>query len=243
MDPVAGSRYRFGPHEIAERQVFRTSPLSFAISLVKRFADLSPDETRDLWIMAKDIGVRVEQYQRASSLTFTIQDGPHSGQTVPHVHVHILPRRKEDFENNDNNNGMMNAKNETLDLDIERKDRTMEEMAQEAKEYQLITLNYEEQIIGVYGFQQIRSRTMTKAMIIAQSTFGWTSRLKTSSARVSDNDAAPAFFLVILATSSPPLLRILQLLLLKLPSIEKAGTWPVRSDDAWVHPDMCTSAS
>uniref|UniRef100_A0A0E0J635 HIT domain-containing protein n=1 Tax=Oryza nivara TaxID=4536 RepID=A0A0E0J635_ORYNI len=216
MDPVAGSRYRFGPHEIAERQVFRTSPLSFAISLVKRFADLSPDETRDLWIMAKDIGVRVEQYQRASSLTFTIQDGPHSGQTVPHVHVHILPRRKEDFENNDNNNGMMNAKNETLDLDIERKDRTMEEMAQEAKEYQLITLNYEEQIIGVYGFQQIRSRTMTKAMIIAQSTFGWTSRLKTSSAR---------------------------LLLLKLPSIEKAGTWPVRSDDAWVHPDMCTSAS
>uniref|UniRef100_A0A0E0RD13 HIT domain-containing protein n=1 Tax=Oryza rufipogon TaxID=4529 RepID=A0A0E0RD13_ORYRU len=204
MDPVAGSRYRFGPHEIAERQVFRTSPLSFAIvnlrptrpghilyfcqlcSLVKLFADLSPDETRDLWIMAKDIGVRVEQYQRASSLTFTIQDGPHSGQTVPHVHVHIVPRRKEDFENNDNNNGM------------------------------LITLNYEEQIIGVYGFQQIRSRTMTKAMIIAQSTFGWTSRLKTSSAR---------------------------LLLLKLPSIEKAGTWPVRSDDAWVHPDMCTSAS
>nr|XP_015620369.1 bifunctional bis(5'-adenosyl)-triphosphatase/adenylylsulfatase FHIT isoform X2 [Oryza sativa Japonica Group] len=154
MDPVAGSRYRFGPHEIAERQVFRTSPLSFAIvnlrptrpghvlicpkSLVKLFADLSPDETRDLWIMAKDIGVRVEQYQRASSLTFTIQDGPHSGQTVPHVHVHIVPRRKEDFENNDNNNGMMNAKNETLDLDIERKDRTMEEMAQEAKEYRAL---------------------------------------------------------------------------------------------------------
>uniref|UniRef100_A0A0E0RD10 HIT domain-containing protein n=1 Tax=Oryza rufipogon TaxID=4529 RepID=A0A0E0RD10_ORYRU len=212
MDPVAGSRYRFGPHEIAERQVFRTSPLSFAI------VNLRPTRPGHILYFCQlcDIGVRVEQYQRASSLTFTIQDGPHSGQTVPHVHVHIVPRRKEDFENNDNNNGMMNAKNETLDLDIERKDRTMEEMAQEAKEYQLITLNYEEQIIGVYGFQQIRSRTMTKAMIIAQSTFGWTSRLKTSSAR---------------------------LLLLKLPSIEKAGTWPVRSDDAWVHPDMCTSAS
>uniref|UniRef100_I1R2J4 HIT domain-containing protein n=1 Tax=Oryza glaberrima TaxID=4538 RepID=I1R2J4_ORYGL len=154
MDTVAGSKYRFGPHEIDERQVFRTSPLSFAIvnirptrpvhvlvcpkRLVKRFADLSPDETSDLWIMAKEIGARVEQYHRASSLTFTIQDGPHSGQTVPHVHVHIVPRRKEDFENNDNNNGMMNAKNETLDLDIERKDRTMEEMAQEAKEYRAL---------------------------------------------------------------------------------------------------------
>uniref|UniRef100_A0A0E0MJ07 HIT domain-containing protein n=1 Tax=Oryza punctata TaxID=4537 RepID=A0A0E0MJ07_ORYPU len=119
----------------------RTSPSPSSTSdppaqrLVKRFADLSFDETCDLWMMAKDIGVRLEQYHRASSLTFTIQDGPHSGQTVPHVHIHIVPRRKEYFENNDDNNGMMNAKNETLDLDIERKDRTMEEMAQEAKEY------------------------------------------------------------------------------------------------------------
>uniref|UniRef100_A0A0D3HQS6 HIT domain-containing protein n=1 Tax=Oryza barthii TaxID=65489 RepID=A0A0D3HQS6_9ORYZ len=139
MDPVAGSRYRFGPHEIAERQVFRTSPLSFAI------VNLRPTRPGHILYFCQlcDIGVRVEQYQRASSLTFTIQDGPHSGQTVPHVHVHIVPRRKEDFENNDNNNGMMNAKNETLDLDIERKDRTMEEMAQEAKEYHPIQNNDE----------------------------------------------------------------------------------------------------
>uniref|UniRef100_A0A0D3HHJ5 HIT domain-containing protein n=1 Tax=Oryza barthii TaxID=65489 RepID=A0A0D3HHJ5_9ORYZ len=129
MDTVAGSKYRFGPHEIDERQVFRTSPLSFAIVNIR--------PTRPGHILY-EIGARVEQYHRASSLTFTIQDGPHSGQTVPHVHVHIVPRRKEDFENNDNNNGMMNAKNETLDLDIERKDRTMEEMAQEAKEYRAL---------------------------------------------------------------------------------------------------------
>ena len=29
------------------------------------------------------------------------QDGPEAGQTIPHVHVHILPRRKGDFEKND----------------------------------------------------------------------------------------------------------------------------------------------
>lgn len=29
------------------------------------------------------------------------QDGPHAGQTVPHVHIHVLPRRPGDFENND----------------------------------------------------------------------------------------------------------------------------------------------
>lgn len=29
------------------------------------------------------------------------KDGPQAGQTVPHVHIHIIPRKKGDFENND----------------------------------------------------------------------------------------------------------------------------------------------
>ncbi|CAO3593590.1 unnamed protein product [Absidia cylindrospora] len=43
----------------------------------------------------------IEKHYKASSLTFTIQDGPEAGQTVPHVHMHIIPRRKDDYENND----------------------------------------------------------------------------------------------------------------------------------------------
>lgn len=30
-----------------------------------------------------------------------MQDGPAAGQSVPHVHIHILPRRAGDFERND----------------------------------------------------------------------------------------------------------------------------------------------
>jgi bis(5'-adenosyl)-triphosphatase len=30
-----------------------------------------------------------------------LQDGPAAGQTVPHVHIHVLPRRPGDFEKND----------------------------------------------------------------------------------------------------------------------------------------------
>lgn len=34
-------------------------------------------------------------------LLLLFQDGAQAGQTVPHVHVHILPRKSGDFENND----------------------------------------------------------------------------------------------------------------------------------------------
>lgn len=30
-----------------------------------------------------------------------LQDGPAAGQTVPHVHIHVLPRKFGDFEPND----------------------------------------------------------------------------------------------------------------------------------------------
>lgn len=30
-----------------------------------------------------------------------MKDGQHAGQSVPHVHVHILPRKSGDFEKND----------------------------------------------------------------------------------------------------------------------------------------------
>uniref|UniRef100_A0A2C9WI72 HIT domain-containing protein n=1 Tax=Manihot esculenta TaxID=3983 RepID=A0A2C9WI72_MANES len=106
---------------------------------VKRFADLTVDETSDLWFMAQKIGSRLEGYHQATSLTFTIQDGPQAGQTVPHVHIHILPRKSGDFENNDEIYDAIDVKEkelkQKLDLDKERKDRSIEEMAQEAEAY------------------------------------------------------------------------------------------------------------
>lgn len=106
---------------------------------VKRFVDLTPEETSDLWISAQKIGKQLESYHKASSLTLAIQDGPQAGQTVPHVHIHIVPRKGGDFENNDEIYDALDEKEKelkkTLDLDKERKDRSMEEMAREADEY------------------------------------------------------------------------------------------------------------
>ncbi|XP_076917550.1 bifunctional bis(5'-adenosyl)-triphosphatase/adenylylsulfatase FHIT-like isoform X1 [Bidens hawaiensis] len=118
---------------------------------------LTADETNDLWILAQKVGKQLESYHKASSLTFAIQvsllyksnylfhscfmlvDGPCSGQTVPHVHIHIVPRKGEGFENNDEIHDTINEKEKERkkrhDLDKQRTDRSMDEMAQEAAEY------------------------------------------------------------------------------------------------------------
>ena len=59
--------------------------------------------------------------------TISIQDGVAAGQTVPHVHVHIIPRRVGDFKNNDD----IYTELEKHDKD-DRCPRTDEEMSTEA---------------------------------------------------------------------------------------------------------------
>ncbi|XP_004294855.1 PREDICTED: bis(5'-adenosyl)-triphosphatase-like isoform 1 [Fragaria vesca subsp. vesca] len=117
---------------------------SWKLREVKRFVDLTVDETSDLWLTAQKVGSRLESYHKATSLTLTIQDGPQAGQTVPHVHIHILPRKGGDFENNDDIYDALDEKEkelkQKLDLDKERKDRSLEEMAQEAEEYRKLFL-------------------------------------------------------------------------------------------------------
>ncbi|PSR94998.1 Bifunctional bis(5'-adenosyl)-triphosphatase/adenylylsulfatase [Actinidia chinensis var. chinensis] len=147
--------YTFGPYKIHHKGVFYYTDLSYAmVNLrpllpghvlvcprreVKRFVDLTAEETSDLWLTAQKVGSRLEDHHKASSLTFAIQDGPQAGQTVPHVHIHILPRKGGDFEKNDEIYDAIDVKEkelkEKLDLDKERKDRSLEEMAEEAGEY------------------------------------------------------------------------------------------------------------
>ena len=40
----------------------------------------------------------VERVYEASSLNIAVQDGPEAGQSVPHVHAHIIPRKRMDLE-------------------------------------------------------------------------------------------------------------------------------------------------
>jgi bis(5'-adenosyl)-triphosphatase len=40
----------------------------------------------------------IERVHGATSLNIAIQDGVDAGQSVPHVHTHIIPRRKADLD-------------------------------------------------------------------------------------------------------------------------------------------------
>ncbi|XP_008292329.1 bis(5'-adenosyl)-triphosphatase [Stegastes partitus] len=143
------STLRFGQHLIKASAVFLQTELSFALvnrkpvvpghvlvcplRPVERFQDLQPDELTDLFSTTQRVAKLVEKHFNATSLTIAIQDGPEAGQTVKHVHVHVLPRKAGDFERNDSIYDEL-QKHDREDEDIPSKWRSEEEMAAEASD-------------------------------------------------------------------------------------------------------------
>lgn len=84
------------------------------------------------------ISPALQRHYKSEALNLAIQDGPAAGQSVPHIHVHILPRKPGDFGRNDDvydelEKSNMNRKLK-VDADEDRKPRTLSEMAAEASE-------------------------------------------------------------------------------------------------------------
>ncbi|XP_063283660.1 bis(5'-adenosyl)-triphosphatase [Pelobates fuscus] len=138
---------KFGQHLIKQSVIFLKTAFSFAlvnrkpvvpghvlvcpIRSTKRFRDLSPEEVSDLFLTVQKVANVVECHFGGTAITISLQDGPEAGQTVHHVHVHILPRRVGDFERNDQ------IYEELQNHDKERKDcleawRSEQEMETEA---------------------------------------------------------------------------------------------------------------
>ena len=141
--------------------------------MVPHLSDLTEEEYVDLWTTVRKVQTMLaKKYfntaaeatggnasananaNAAPAFNVAVQDGRSAGQSVPHVHVHILPRSYGDFERNDDvydeleawaptakdgeakkqQQQQQNAKLEVLE-DADRKDRTMEQMGEEADEY------------------------------------------------------------------------------------------------------------
>ena len=68
---------------------------------VEKFSELSNEEIFDYSLTLQDLMKRIELYREVNSCTISIQEGPNSGQKIPHFHAHIIPRYSGDLENND----------------------------------------------------------------------------------------------------------------------------------------------
>ncbi|TIA69048.1 hypothetical protein E3P81_03828 [Wallemia ichthyophaga] len=106
---------------------------------VERFTELSPDEVSDLFLSVQRVGKVVESVWRSNALTVSVQDGVDAGQTVPHIHVHVLPRKPNDFPSSDQiydelqkqniqGNYEELIKNAKIKMDSDRQPRTLAEV-------------------------------------------------------------------------------------------------------------------
>lgn len=89
-----------------------------------------------MWKVAQLVSKSLEKHFNADSLTFAIQDGRSAGQTVPHVHIHILPRREGDFRVNDLVYAAIEkadvSRAPQVDADAQQSLRSPQQMAEEA---------------------------------------------------------------------------------------------------------------
>ena len=119
--------------------------------IVCRLDEMRDDEYVDLWNSVRVIQRMLSKQYNATAFNVAVQDGKMAGQSVPHVHVHILPRVDGDFDRNDMVYDELeewaprkeaSAEKPKLDVpeDKDRKDRTVEQMAEEAALYRRLLL-------------------------------------------------------------------------------------------------------
>ncbi|KAK7509310.1 HIT-like domain-containing protein [Phyllosticta citriasiana] len=111
--PLTSTPLHFGPFPITS-QIFHLTPLTFALvnlkpllpghvlvcprRVVPRLSQLSTAEISDLFLTVQRVSRMIERVYAADALNVAIQDGVAAGQSVPHVHAHVIPRSSGDME-------------------------------------------------------------------------------------------------------------------------------------------------
>lgn len=130
------------------------------LAVKPRLRDLSREEISDLFLTTTKLQRTLQRVYGADAFNVAVQDGSAAGQSVPHVHCHVIPRKVGDaggddrvhewLEGEEGNVGR--AQREAAEeedrfggvglrrrvvgkwtKDEERKPRSMEEMVQEAR--------------------------------------------------------------------------------------------------------------
>jgi len=115
--PEDNEIFNFGPAKVRGASTFHRTPLSLAFvnkkpvveghvlvvprRAVARLEELEEKEVTDLFLLVQRVDGFLQKHYGVDSTTISIQNGAGAGQTIPHLHVHILPRRPGDFSQND----------------------------------------------------------------------------------------------------------------------------------------------
>jgi diadenosine tetraphosphate (Ap4A) HIT family hydrolase len=65
---------------------------------IQSFFELSEDERGSLFSILERAKRQLENECQPDAFNIGINDGPEAGQTVPHLHIHLIPRYKGDME-------------------------------------------------------------------------------------------------------------------------------------------------
>uniref|UniRef100_A0A915BA71 Nitrilase and fragile histidine triad fusion protein NitFhit n=1 Tax=Parascaris univalens TaxID=6257 RepID=A0A915BA71_PARUN len=147
--PIGDEPFLFGEHSIESSVVFYRSEYSFAfvnrspvlpghvlvssIRKAEKLTDLTDEETADLFSVSKKVQAMIESQYDTKSSTVCVQDGRDAGQTIPHVHVHIVPRHQGDFGGNPDRFYDELAENDYINA--KRPIRDQKDMSEEASIY------------------------------------------------------------------------------------------------------------
>ncbi|GAB7363008.1 hypothetical protein MBLNU230_g3302t1 [Neophaeotheca triangularis] len=163
MPPFPGRQIMFGPFNVTS-QVFHSTPHTFALVNLKpllpghilvcphrvtaSLTSLSAPEIADLFTTVTKIQRTLQRLYKAEAFNVAVQDGEAAGQSVPHVHCHVIPRVRGDpgegdkvhewLEGGEGNVGKHQRKGEVGERkgqwvkDEERRPRSKGEMEEEA---------------------------------------------------------------------------------------------------------------
>ncbi|MFA9463542.1 MAG: HIT family protein [Velocimicrobium sp.] len=84
------------------RVIFDIAPASFGHAIIlpknhaKNIYELSEEDASKIFILAKKIAVGLEKALHCDGINILQNNGEIAGQTVFHLHVHVIPRYKDD---------------------------------------------------------------------------------------------------------------------------------------------------
>ena len=91
---IRASKYAVAFHD--GYPISRGHSLIIPMRHVKSLTQLSSDEYAGLWDLVREFQITLREEFNPDGFNIGVNDGQEAGQTIPHAHVHLIPRYKGD---------------------------------------------------------------------------------------------------------------------------------------------------